>query len=150
MSSNFTCTCKSFDALTASELYDILRLRSEVFVVEQKCVFLDMDNKDQLCDHVMIYSGQLVATSRLVPPGVIYDEMSVGRIVSHSSARRTGAGKYLLRESLRILEQKYGTGPVRIGAQYYLKEFYGSFGFRQCSDIYDEDGIDHIEMILIR
>ena len=145
---DFTVVYKNFHALTASELYDMLRLRSEVFVVEQKCVFLDMDDKDQMCDHVMIYSGQLVATSRLVPPGVIYDEMSVGRIVSHPSVRRTGAGKLLVRESLRILQEKYGKAPVRIGAQYYLKKFYESFGFRQCSAIYDEDGIDHIEMIL--
>jgi ElaA protein len=142
-----TISCKAFKDLSPKELYDILRLRSEVFVVEQNCVFLDMDNKDQYCDHVMIYTDKLVATSRLVPPGVSYAEMSVGRIVSHKDARRGGVGKLLVRESLRLLEEKYGNGPVKIGAQYYLKAFYEGFGFRQCSDIYVEDGIDHILMI---
>ena len=139
--------CKPFDQLSPGELYDILRLRSEVFVVEQNCVFLDMDNKDQFCHHVMVYSDRLVAVSRLVPPGVIYEEMSVGRIVSHPSARRTGAGKLLVSESLKELFRLYGPGPVKIGAQLYLKRFYESFGFVQCSDVYDEDGIDHIHML---
>jgi ElaA protein len=143
----FNVSCKSFHELTPAELYSILRLRSEVFVVEQNCVFLDMDNKDQLCDHVMVHANGLVATSRLVPPGIIYNEMSVGRIVSHSSARGSGAGKLLVQESLLLLEKKYGSGPVKIGAQYYLKKFYEGFGFRQCGDIYDEDGIDHIHML---
>jgi ElaA protein len=138
---------KPFDELTPKELYDLLRLRSEVFVVEQNCVFLDMDNKDFYCDHVLIYTDQLVATSRLVPPGISYEEMSIGRIVSHRSARRTGVGKLLMQESLRLLKDKFGDGPVKIGAQYYLKDFYGRFGFVQCSDIYDEDGIDHILML---
>lgn len=143
----FSLSCKNFHDLTPSELYDILRLRSEVFVVEQNCVFLDMDNKDQFCDHVMVYTDKLVATSRLVPPGRIYDQMSVGRIVSHPTARGSGAGRFLVAESIRLLEERYGKGPIKIGAQYYLKKFYESFGFRQTSDIYDEDGIDHIHMI---
>ena len=143
----YTVSCKPFHSLTPEELYKILRLRSEVFVVEQNCVFLDMDNKDPHCDHVMIFAEGLVAVSRLVPPGVSYEEMSVGRIANHPSVRGTGMGKILMRESLRLLHDRYGAGPVRIGAQYYLKAFYESFGFRQCSDIYDEDGIDHILMI---
>jgi ElaA protein len=143
----FTTSCKSFHQLTPKELYDILRLRSEVFVVEQKCIFLDMDNKDQYCDHVMIYADRLAATSRLVPPGVSYAEMSVGRIVSHPSMRGLGAGKLLMEASLRLLFERFGKGPVKIGAQYYLKKFYESYGFVQCSGIYDEDGIDHILMI---
>ncbi len=144
---SFEITCKPFNDLSPHELYDILRLRSEVFVVEQNCVFLDADDKDQYCDHVMVRTDQLVATARLVPPGVIYPEMSVGRIVSHLSARGSGAGKAVVRESIRILESKFGKQPIRIGAQYYLRKFYESFGFEQCSDIYDEDGIDHIHML---
>lgn len=144
----FSVSCKGFHALTPKELYEILRLRSEVFVVEQNCVFLDMDNKDQYCEHVMIRTDILAATARLVPPGIIYEEMSVGRVVSHSSVRDIGAGRLLMRESLQLLDEKYGAGPVRIGAQYYLKKFYEEFGFRQCGDVYDEDGIDHIHMLL--
>jgi ElaA protein len=143
----YTVSCKPFYSLSPEELYKILRLRSEVFVVEQNCVFLDMDNKDQHCDHVMIFTEDLVAVSRLVPRGVSYEEMSIGRIVNHPSVRGTGIGKILINESLRLLYERYGAGPVRIGAQYYLKIFYESFGFRQCSDIYDEDGIDHILML---
>jgi ElaA protein len=139
--------CKFFDQLTPAELYDLLRLRSEVFVVEQNCVFLDMDNKDQQCHHVLIYDKILVAVSRLVPPGLSYREMSIGRVVNHSSARGTGIGKLLMKESLRHLSNIYGPAPVQIGAQFYLKRFYESFGFRQYGDVYDEDGIDHIHMI---
>jgi ElaA protein len=144
---NLEISLKPFHELSPEELYQILRLRSEVFVVEQNCVFLDMDNKDQHCDHLMIYSGHLVAVSRLVPPGVSYREMSIGRVASHPSARGTGAGKKLMEESIRLIYAKYGEGPIRIGAQYYLKKFYEGFGFYQCSEIYDEDGIDHILML---
>jgi ElaA protein len=144
---NIKISLKPFQDLSPLELYQILRLRSEVFVVEQNCVFLDMDNKDQYCDHLMIYTDQLAAVSRLVPPGISYPEMSVGRVASHPSARGTGIGKILMEESLRNLYAKYGNGPIRIGAQYYLKKFYEGFGFRQCSEIYDEDGIDHILML---
>jgi ElaA protein len=143
-----TTTIKDFHLLSPLEVYHILQLRSEVFVVEQKCIFLDADNKDPACEHVMIVLGdKLVATARLVPPGLSYPEMSIGRVVTHPSARRTGVGKILMEKSLEYLYQKYGAAPVKIGAQYYLRKFYGSLGFIQSSDIYDEDGIDHIEMI---
>ena len=143
----FTHSCKDFNDLTPAEIYAILRLRSEVFVVEQNCVFLDADNKDQYCSHVMVNAPSLVACSRLVPPGISYDEMSIGRVVSHPSARGSGAGKFLMERSLEYLYEKFGYGPVRIGAQLYLKRFYESFGFSQVSEIYDEDGIDHILML---
>jgi ElaA protein len=145
----FTVTCKEFSRLTPHELYEILKLRSEVFVVEQNCVFLDPDGKDPHCAHVMVWTetGKLVACSRLVPPGASYPEMSIGRIVSAASVRGAGAGKLLMEKSLALLFDRFGPGPVKIGAQLYLKTFYGSFGFVQSSDVYDEDGIDHIEMI---
>ena len=143
----FTHSCKNFSDLTPEELYAILRLRSEVFVVEQNCVFLDADNKDQHCSHVMIHAPSLIACSRLVPPGISYKEMSIGRVVSHPSSRGTGAGKLLMEKSLEYLYDKFGPGPVRIGAQLYLKKFYESFGFQQCSEVYLEDGIDHILML---
>jgi ElaA protein len=141
-------TIKDFHLLSPLEVYHILQLRSEVFVVEQKCIFLDADSKDLACEHVMIMmDGKLVATARLVPPGLSYAEMSIGRVVTHPIARRTGVGKLLMEKSLEYLYQKYGVLPVKIGAQYYLKKFYEGFGFVQSSEIYDEDGIDHIEMI---
>ena len=142
-------TCKNFKQLTTEELYAILRLRSEVFVVEQNCVFLDMDNKDIHCHHVMGWKGDLLAGySRIVPAGISYEESSIGRIVSSPAARGSGVGRELLIRSIDYLYTLHGKRPVRIGAQYYLKRFYESFGFVQKGEIYLEDGIEHIEMLL--
>ncbi|MET0392025.1 MAG: GNAT family N-acetyltransferase [Chitinophagaceae bacterium] len=139
---------KHFDELTPHELYAILRLRSEVFVVEQNCVFLEMDNKDQPCHHLMGWQQEeLVAYTRLVPPGVSYDGFSsIGRVVTAASVRSSGAGKLLMEKSIQELEKSYNQNPIRIGAQLYLERFYTYFGFVRTSDVYDEDGIDHIEM----
>ncbi|HVG17119.1 MAG TPA: GNAT family N-acetyltransferase [Chitinophagaceae bacterium] len=140
--------CKKFDALLPFELYDLLRLRSEVFVVEQKCIFLDMDDNDQKCYHLLGYDKDtLAAYTRLVPPGAIYTEASIGRVVSRKATRRTGIGKALMDESIKRVYELFGEQPIKIGAQLYLKEFYGSFGFRQVSGIYMEDYIEHIYMI---
>lgn len=138
---------KSFDKLTLEELYEILRLRSEVFVVEQNCVFQDMDNKDQLCFHLMGWDeNTLCAYTRLVPSGISYEYPSIGRVVTSTIARGGGIGKLLMENSIVAINELYGETPIRIGAQLYLKKFYESFGFTQTSEIYDEDGIDHIEM----
>lgn len=140
--------CKRFTDLTPYELYDLLRVRSEVFVVEQNCVFLDMDNKDQDSFHLMGYhQNQLAAYTRLVPPGVIYGQASIGRVVTAPLHRRTGLGKELMQQSINKVHQLFGEGPIKIGAQLYLKRFYESFGFRQVSDVYLEDGIEHIYML---
>lgn len=151
MATNHTTdwVCKHFGALTTEELYQILRLRSEVFVVEQNCVFLDMDNKDANCHHVMGWKGnQLLGYSRIMPPGISYVESSIGRIVSSPAARGLGVGRELLSYSIEALYRLHGKRDIRIGAQYYLKDFYESYGFVQTGDIYPEDGIDHIEMLL--
>ena len=141
--------CKKFDELTPHELYAILQLRNEVFVVEQNCVFQDADNKDQYCYHVMGWQqNDLIAYSRIVPPQISYSESSIGRIVTSPKARRTGAGKKLVEQSIHELRILFGNVPVKIGAQMYLKKFYESFGFKQTSDIYFEDNIPHIEMLL--
>jgi ElaA protein len=145
--------CKNFSELTTEELYSVLRLRSEVFVVEQNCVFLDMDNKDLVCDHLMgwrsdLTEKQLLGYSRIVPPGISYRESSIGRIVSSLSARGSGIGRELVKQSIQTLYRLHGKRDIRIGAQYYLKEFYESFGFIQIGEIYPEDGINHIEMLL--
>ena len=139
---------KKFDDLGVQELYAILRLRSEVFVVEQNCVFQDMDNKDQSSYHLMGWENNvLVAYTRIVPPGVAYEFCSIGRVITSRAARGGGVGKLLMEKSIQEANHLFGKVPIKIGAQLYLKEFYTLFGFKQSSDTYDEDGIDHIEMI---
>jgi ElaA protein len=141
---------KSFDVLTPNELYQILTLRSEVFVVEQQCVFLDMDQKDQKSQHLMIWDKNiLVAYCRILPAGISYAEPSIGRVVSSPKYRRTGAGRALMEQAIEITKQQHGNQPIRIGAQLYLKKFYSSLGFEAQGDIYLEDGIEHVEMILL-
>ena len=138
---------KKFDALTPYELYAILQLRSQVFGVEQNCVYQDMDNKDQVCFHMMCWEHDaLVAYTRLVPPGVSYTEPSIGRVVTSRDMRRGGLGKTLVEKSIAEIFKLYGQTAIKIGAQLYLKKFYESFDFEQSGDIYDEDGIPHIHM----
>jgi ElaA protein len=140
---------KFFNELTPYELYAILQLRSEVFVVEQNCVFLDADNKDQVSIHVMCWQNeQLVGYTRLVPAGVAYNEPSIGRVVTSPKVRQAGIGKLLMDYSIRTLYDTWGKTTITIGAQFYLRKFYTSLGFQQCSDIYLEDGIQHIKMFL--
>ena len=140
---------KKFNELTVSELYDILQLRNEVFAVEQNCVYPDMDNKDQPSVHLMgRKDNKLVAYTRIIPPGIAYPEPSIGRVVTSSLVRRSGTGRELMQRSIQLVHERYGAQPVRIGAQLYLKEFYASLGFRQTGEIYLEDGIEHIEMLL--
>jgi ElaA protein len=139
---------KKFDELTPVQLYALLQLRSEVFVVEQNCVFLDADDKDQEADHLMGFqNNKLVAYTRLIPPGAIYEQASIGRVVTSPAARGSGAGKELMQKSIEAVYDLYGRLPIKIGAQLYLKKFYESFDFRQISDVYMEDGIEHIYML---
>lgn len=142
---------KAFHELTLDELYEILKLRSEVFVVEQNCVFQDMDDKDQKCFHLMVFSGkELVAYSRLVPAGISYTENSIGRVITAPSVRGTGLGKKLMELAIQYCQQLLGSGPIRIGAQTYALGFYASLGFVAEGETYDEDGIEHIEMVRVK
>ena len=139
---------KKFKELPVEELYDILRLRSEVFVVEQHCVFLDMDERDQGSYHLQGRAdNKLVAYVRILPPGLAYDEPSIGRVVSSPSFRRKGAGKELMKTAINETRRLFENLPIMIGAQFYLKQFYENLGFEKCSEIYLEDDIDHIKMI---
>ncbi len=139
---------KKFKDLTPYQLYAILQLRNEVFVVEQNCVFQDADDKDQQSYHFMGFANnKLVAYTRLVPPGIAYDEPSIGRVVTSPSARGTGAGKELMQQSIKMCYELFGRKPIKIGAQLYLEKFYNDLGFIKCSDTYLEDGIPHIYMI---
>lgn len=139
---------KKFHELSPLELYEILKLRSEVFVVEQNCVFLDMDDRDQMAHHLQgRINGQLAAVVRILPPGLAYEEPSIGRVVSSPLFRRKGVGIELMKKAIEETISFYGQVAIKIGAQLYLKKFYESFGFIQCSDTYLEDDIPHIKMI---
>ncbi|SEW05907.1 ElaA protein [Chitinophaga sp. YR573] len=139
---------KTFEELTTTELYALLRLRSEVFVVEQTCAFQDMDDTDQLAVHVMGYiDNELVAYTRLFGPGIKYEYASIGRVVTSQKVRSSGAGRQLMEYSIAIVEERFGKAPIKIGAQQYLQKFYTSLGFVQSSEMYMEDAIPHIEMI---
>ena len=145
-----TFITKTFQELTNKELYQLLQLRSEVFVVEQNCVFLDMDDKDEASYHVLgYYHNKLVAYTRLVPKGVIYDVASIGRVVTHASVRKLGFGKLLMEYSISEVRQKLHAEEILIGAQLYLHKFYTSLGFVQEGAMYLEDNIEHIKMRLI-
>ena len=142
-------TLKPFYELTLDELYAILHLRMEVFVVEQNCVFQDCDFKDQVSHHLMgWFEGKLVAITRLVPPGTSYAEPSIGRVVTSPAYRKMKFGRELMSRSVENCYQLFGKQPIRIGAQLYLKNFYESFGFCQVGEPYPEDGINHITMLL--
>lgn len=117
---------RKFEALTPIELYAILQLRNEVFVVEQNCVFQDADDKDQASWHLMgMQNHKLVAYTRLVPPGMSYKEPSIGRVVTSPIVRGTGIGKELMQHSIDECYRLFGKQAIKIGAQYYLKQFYG-------------------------
>jgi ElaA protein len=139
---------KTFEALTNTELYDILQLRSTIFVVEQNCVYLDLDGDDKLCNHLFLYKDhKLAAYCRIVPPGLHYSECSIGRVVCHHPLRSTQLGKQLMVEAIKICKNLYSNQAIQIGAQHYLLQFYSNLGFVQHSEIYLEDGIAHIKMI---
>ncbi|MBE7174011.1 MAG: GNAT family N-acetyltransferase [Williamsia sp.] len=141
--------CKRFAELTPYELYALLKLRSEVFVVEQNCVYLDIDGKDPKGFHLVCWSEEeVLACTRLLPAGVSYGEMSIGRVATAYKVRRFGLGRELMQQSIRQCYQLFGEAPIRIGAQLYLRRFYESFNFVQASPVYLEDGIEHIEMVL--
>ncbi|MBX3255290.1 MAG: GNAT family N-acetyltransferase [Chitinophagaceae bacterium] len=142
-------TLKPFEALSNNELYKILQLRAAVFIVEQQCAFQDIDDKDQKASHVCAWEAdKLIAYTRILPPGISYTEASIGRVVNSASVRGSGIGRELMQRSINAVYQLFGQVSIRIGAQFYLKNFYESFGFVQDSDIYLEDNIEHIKMIL--
>ena len=136
---------KLFEALSVNELYDLLKLRSEIFVVEQNCVYLDLDGKDKVALHLFAeFEGKVVAHARLFKPGISFDNASIGRVVVDYRDRKWGHD--LMREAIAGIAQHYGESKITIGAQLYLKKFYESHGFVQSSEMYLEDDIPHIEM----
>ena len=139
---------KKFEELTPHELYAVVQLRNEVFVVEQNCVYQDADNKDPQCWHLMGWENDLlIAYTRLVPPGITYELPSIGRVVTSPKMRKMGMGRTLMEKSIETTGKLFGKTPIKIGAQLYLKKFYETLGFQQSGEMYMEDGIEHIEMI---
>ncbi len=151
---------RAFDALSVQQLYAVLQLRSEVFVMEQNCPFQDMDGADAQAMHVLGWAdaghadaarvdGQsnLVAYARCFPAGIKFAEASIGRVITRANLRGTGAGQVLMQQAIHCVEQQWGVQPIRIGAQAHLEKFYGRLGFVTTSQPYIEDGILHIEML---
>tara|TARA_B100001540_G_scaffold310785_1_gene329097 strand:- start:563 stop:1021 length:459 start_codon:yes stop_codon:yes gene_type:complete len=139
----------SFSELDRDKLYEILKFRQEIFVVEQKSWYLDADGLDQSSLHLMVTNEQnLIGYLRLTPPGAKYTEASIGRVSIHDKRRGEGIGKKLLVMGLKKGKETYETGSFRISAQEYLISYYESHGFKVQGKPYDEDGIPHVEMLL--
>lgn len=146
-----TWVCKNFEALSGSEVYLIGHLRQEVFVVEQDCPYLDFDNLDQTCAHVMAFNEQneLVAYTRLVPKGGTYEtDISIGRVVTSPKVRGNGLGRLLMEKSMNYCWELWGKQNIRISAQDYLLKFYISLNFKDTGKKYLEDNIPHTQMYL--
>lgn len=139
---------KTFAELSVEALYAVLRLRSRVFVLEQRCVYLDLDNKDQQAFHLLGKEDtRLVVYSRLFAPGTYFTEAAIGRIVTAPGVRGRGLGKALVIQSIRSLRKLYPQAPIAISAQRHLQKFYEQLGFESTGDSYLEDGIPHLRMI---
>ena len=139
---------KTFNELTTDELYALLQLRSEVFVVEQNCVYQDIDFKDQKALHILGYKNQkLIAYTRIFKPGDYFEKASIGRVVVAKSERQHSYGQDIMKASINAIEQSFETREIHISAQKYLLKFYNSLGFEQVGDEYLEDGIPHVGMI---
>lgn len=150
-------TCVPWDAVSRDALHAALHLRQLVFVVEQRCWYLDVDGRDPHAWHLFGWADDgtgapaLAAYARLFRPGLPYAEASIGRVITHPARRREALGRALLVEAIRRLvdgpDALAPQAPIRIGAQRYLERFYESFGFRSEGAPYDEDGIEHVEMV---
>jgi len=139
---------KTFKELNTTELYNILQLRTEIFVVEQDCVYQDMDYKDQKALHVIgLKNNKLVAYTRIFKAGDYFQEASIGRVVVLLSERKYGYGVEIMQASIQAIKEKFQETTVRISAQRYLLKFYSSMGFTSVGEEYLEDGIAHVNMI---
>ncbi|RZP04880.1 MAG: GNAT family N-acetyltransferase [Flavobacteriales bacterium] len=141
-------TYKFFSELTNQELYEILQLRSEVFVVEQNCIYQDIDGKDEKAIHVFgIVKNKIIAYTRCFQPGEYFKEASIGRVVVKKKDRKLKRGHQIMIYSIELIEKNYHTKTILISAQSHLKKFYNNLGFYSVGIEYLEDGIPHIEMI---
>lgn len=143
---------QAFEDIARSDLYEVLRQRQQVFVMEQQCLYPDIDGLDVAAHHLMGWrhvdgQRQLAAYLRCLAPGAKYAEMSLGRVLTTAAARGSGAGRQLLAQGIARAEQLHAGHGFRIGAQQYLEQFYASFGFQTVTAPYDEDGIMHVDMV---
>jgi ElaA protein len=143
--------CIQFNDLTPNQLYDMLQLRISVFIVEQQCIYQDLDDKDRHSHHLLSYDDQVLAgTTRIVPPGISYEKYaSIGRVASLPLLRKKGIGMELMKVSIQKCNDLYPEYPIKISAQSYLLDFYGRFGFIATGEEYLEDNIPHTAMILV-
>lgn len=143
--------CKTFQELSLNEFHQILRLRIDVFVVEQNCAYHELDGKDEKAYHLFACdencNNKLVAYSRIFNIGAYYNEAAFGRVVVDPSYRDRKLGYELVKRSIVFIEDEFNTSTVKISAQTYLNKFYESFGFKQIDSAYLEDGIPHIDML---
>ena len=142
---------KKFEELSALEVYEIGKIRQEVFVVEQNCPYLDFDNKDLKCYHIFAKDEEkdrIICYSRVIPKNLSYDTPSIGRVLVDKEYRYNRYARKLLLQSIEVVKNSFPNENITIGAQYYLRDFYHSLGFEEISERYDEDGIPHIDMFL--
>ncbi len=142
-------TIMHFDDLSVNQLFDLLELRTRIFVLEQNCPYQEVDVKDKIAFHSFAYnkSGKMIAVARILPPGISYDEVSFGRVGIDLESRGKGLAHLLTRNLIAFISSRYPTKSIRISAQCYLIEFYEKHNFIKVSKEYDEDGIPHIEML---
>ncbi|MFZ6849657.1 GNAT family N-acetyltransferase [Undibacterium sp. RuRC25W] len=142
--------CVPFSELTNLQLHEIYAARCAVFILEQACPYQDIDGKDPQCHHLIAWGpeGEVAAYTRIVPAGLSFTEPSIGRVLSGKKWRGSGIGKLLISNSIAALRDLYPNAAIRIGAQAYLEKFYGSFGFETVSEMYLEDDIPHVDMLL--
>lgn len=141
--------CSKFNELSPFDLYQLLKLRCQVFIVEQACIYQDLDDKDQYAIHLVGTDEQqkLLTYARILPPGISYDECSIGRVIVAASLRGKGEGHNLMNACMHFISQTYGPTSVRISAQSHLEKFYITHGFNSTGKAYLEDDIPHVEMI---
>ena len=141
---------KKFDELTTNELYEILKLRAEVFVVEQDCPYQDLDDKDKWAYHLFLEDDDgstVIAVLRILPENIAYEDMAIGRLIVKKSHRGQGLSKVMMQKAINFIIDDLGKKRIKLSGQAYLREFYEDLGFKRVSDIYLEDGIDHYEFL---
>ena len=140
---------KSFQELSLEEFHDIVALRIQIFIIEQNCPYQEVDGKDKLAHHLFFKNemDEIIAVTRILPQGISYTEVAIGRVVVHEEYRGTGLGNQLMADSMNFVRDKYGDVPVRLSAQKHLENYYGNHGFKSTGKEYLEDGIPHVEML---
>ena len=146
-SENFQWKCLGFRALNSYQLHQILKMRQQIFIIEQKCIYEDIDEFDIVSQHIQaLTNGKLLAYCRVLPAGSLYEEVSIGRVIVSKNHRNRGLGRKLMQKAHEWCESNYRHCPIRLNAQYYLESFYHSLQYQTVSKPYDDEGVLHIEM----